>query len=402
MHQASVAPVPPIAEAVLHFFENVGQRSEAEMYLRLFRAEPEGAFAAVVPSREVIRESSGTLAEQLAFLRQLGLFPSLLVGAHEPLSTEEQGWLLEALEYVELRPKFYHAEQADCLRQAQEAYRSQELPVILFERPSDQRLDELLVEMQPRKLLHLRAEGGIGPHGGSGVELSPGHFLLGHESGLAVINLRSDYDALLAGGYLSEPDVLLLSRCRQTLAKLSALESRAATISVVSPLSLLRELFTVRGEGTLIKLGSAISRLSGFHELDTLKLEGLLIESFGRHVREGFFDRAPLCIYLEDDYRGVLLLEPGQGAAYLSKFAVLPVARGEGLGQDLWRSLVKEHPKVYFRSRPDNPVNAWYASVCDGMQKTDRWNVYWRGLLPSEIERAVSDALARPVDLGPA
>jgi len=91
-------------------------------------------------------------------------------------------------------------------------------------------------------------------------------------------------------------------------------------------------------------------------------------------------------------------MEPGLGAAFLSKFAVLPIARGEGLGQDLWWALSRENPSFYWRSRSDNPINGWYTTVCDGVHKGREWNVYWRGIGSVQIPNLIADAIARPAD----
>lgn len=393
---------PSVGQTLLTFLENVGQRSEAEMYLRLFRGLPRGRFALVAPTSAVLRDSVGTLAEQLAFLRELGLFASLVIGGVEEVSDDERAWLIEALENVELRPEILDGSSPTCLLEAKALYEAEKLPVFSFAHPDPGQFAELCAAMRPRKVVLLRNAGGLGPHGTSGLEVSPGHFLLGHDSGLAVINLRSDQRVLVEGGHLSRDDVRFLERSRQILEALADGGSTNTTVSIASPLSLVKELFTVRGEGTLVKLGAALSAYSSYTDVDVEKVEGLLIESFGRPVREGFFDRAPLRIYLEQDYRGMALLEPGLGsAAYLSKFAVQPVARGEGLGQDLWWALARENPRVYWRSRSDNPINGWYGSVCDGMQRTRGWNVYWRGAEAKDIPLWIEDALGRPEDLAP-
>ncbi len=401
MNSSAPQPGPAsLGQTVLTFLENVGQRSEAEMYLRLFRGLERGRFAMVAPSASVLRESSGTLAEQLSFLKQLGLYVSLVVGGTDAPSDEELGWLFEALEGAELSPERLPV-AADCLRQARSSFDAERLPVFVFEEPSREQLAELASEMRPRKVVLLRAEGGLGPHGTSGIEVSKGHFLLGHDSGLAVINLRSDQRPLLAGGFLNAADEDWLGLSRQLLEALADGNSPVTTVSIASPLSFLRELFTVRGEGTLVKLGAALNHFDSYDELDKPRLEQLLSESFGRRVLPGFFDRPPERVYLERDYRGVALLEPGSGASFLSKFAVLPVARGEGLGQDLWWALSREHAAVYWRSRADNPINGWYTTVCDGMHKGAVWHVYWRGVTPADVPRLIEDATARPPDFEP-
>jgi acetylglutamate kinase len=179
---------------------------------------------------------------------------------------------------------------------------------------------------------------------------------------------------------------------------LSALDDHAATVSVTSPLTLLRELFTVRGAGTLVKSGSVIERSSDYRGIRLERLRALLESSFERPLRAGFFERPPSSVYLETEYRGVAILEPSEVAPYLSKLAVEPLARGEGMGQDLWQALTRDHSALVWRSRPNNPIAHWYAGACDGLVRLPRWHVFWRGVSVDRVPRAVDEALARPND----
>lgn len=382
------------------------------MYLRLFQAVPRGRFAVVLPTDAVLRERAGTLAEQISLLRELGIFVSIALGAFDIPTHEEVGWLFDAfveaeVEAVKIPPG------ARAIASAEEAFARGEVPVfVLRERigtapphpvdgPLAEGLEELLEEISPRKIICLRGAGGLGPHGVGRLEISPGHVLLGQGSGLSVINLRSDQAALVRGGFLTKLEVEWLARARSFLELLWSDTGTPTTVTIASPLSLLRELFTVRGEGTLIRMGADLRWHSSFVELDTGRLESLLVESFGRPISGDFFQREPLEIHLEKSYRGVALLEAGLKVPYLSKFAVLPEARGEGLGQELWWQLARRHPSLYWRSRPDNPANAWYRAVCDGMQRTDAWTVFWRGVPREDLSALIEDAVRRPPDFPP-
>jgi len=211
--------------------------------------------------------------------------------------------------------------------------------------------------------------------------------------------LRSDSAELRGLGVLNAEDERCLLSCQSVLEAPGA--DPKATVSVAAPPSKMRELFTVRGAGTLVKLGSAVERHEALSTLDAQRLRGLLDQAFGRRVRDEFFVRRPLRLYLESEYRGVALLEPGRGAAFLSKFAVLPLAQGEGVGQDLWWAMAKETPSFYLRARPTNPIGNWYATVCDGMQRTKDWNVYWKGIEAGAIAGIIEDAIGRPQDFLP-
>jgi acetylglutamate kinase len=388
-----------VGQAVLTFLESVGRPAEGELYLRLFRSMPRGHFAAVVPARTVLEESLGTLSEQLTFLTELGLYPSVVLGATGPAEPSQVAELLEALEFAGARAALAAGSVGEAAAEAERLAGERTLPVFVLADPSDATLAALTVALCPRKVIVLRGAGGLGPHGVGSIELGPGHFVETNPSGIGALNLRSDLAALREVGVLSEADLVWLERLERLLE--ATADVHAMTVSVASPLSLLRELFTVRGEGTLLKLGSFIDHHSSFERVERERLEHLLRESFGRELRGDFWARTPTRVYLERDYRGVALLEPGRYAPYLSKFAVLPVARGEGLGQELWREMLKDTPRLFWRSRPENPVNSWYVTVCDGMQRTPEWHVYWRGASAEQVPALVAEALARPEDFLP-
>ena len=48
----------------------------------------------------------------------------------------------------------------------------------------------------------------------------------------------------------------------------------------------------------------------------------------------------------------------------------------------------------------DNPITGWYMSLCDGMQRTAQWHVFWRGVDAARVPDLVAEALARPADFG--
>lgn len=390
---------PNLGQGVLQFLGSLGQRSEAELYLRIFQALPPEEFALLVPSVAVLHERSGTLAEQIRFLRDMDLSPSVVLDALDPpddgATAHFYSALLEAgLEAVELCVDSGTVLTKETL--AVPLGENQVL-VVRLSRGEGARLVELASALSPYKTLFLRDAGGLGPHQTQAIEVSPGHVLQMTPSGIATINLRSDAEELLRSRLLSQEESLLFERARQILSGPTGERARA-TVSVASPLAILRELFTVSGEGTLIKRGAAITAHTGWAGVDVARVKELLEIAFGRSVTAGFFDRVPLQVYLEDEYRGMALVEAGEHASFLSKFAVLPVARGEGLGQDLWWSLSKLTPSLYWRSRTENPINSWYRNVCDGMHRAGRWIVFWRGVSAERVPELVADAVSRPDD----
>ncbi len=176
-------------------------------------------------------------------------------------------------------------------------------------------------------------------------------------------------------------------------------------MSITSPDQLARELFTHRGSGTLLRLGERVERIepADFARIDKARLKALLEECFGRALIPGYFDEKNfLRVYLADSYRATAILtREGDGSvAYLDKFAVTQEAQGAGVGGSIWGRMVHDNPKLFWRSRVDNPVNGWYFDHADGSYKTDRWTVFWYGLDGfAEIQSSVERALHMPPSL---
>jgi len=236
----------------------------------------------------------------------------------------------------------------------------------------------------------LRRRGGLRRLGR--LSAAPG---TGTERRLSVINLRTDAAVLSEPRALSNDDAELLQHVR---ALLDRDDCASAVASITSPLNLLRELFTVKGAGTLIKRGSAIERHTSYASVDVPRLRALLESSFGRRLRPEFFEAPPLALYLEENYRGAAVLVAAPLAPYLTKFAVDRVAQGEGIARDLWDAMSREHPSLYWRSRVENPIRNWSVGLCDGMMRVGEWTVYSTGIPPEHVPSVVGDAGQRSDD----
>jgi len=185
----------------------------------------------------------------------------------------------------------------------------------------------------------------------------------------------------------------------QVLADTAAalLDARPGThISVTSSMNLLQEIFTVRGAGTVFRKGSTILS-PDFQGLEKTKLLALLEESFKKTPKAGIFDTVTT-IYLDEACRGAVLLEEHPEGLYLSKFAVGPEARGEGLAQELWAEVCEKHAAFFWRSRVGNPVNQWYDRQADGYYTTGDWMVFWRGMSAESLPGLIAFCETRAPD----
>jgi acetylglutamate kinase len=400
------APASAAAEAVLTFLESVGRRSEAEFYLRLFLRLPPESFGIIAPGATVIRYALDSLVEQLKFLADLGLHAPVVLGLYDPergASSSER--LVKRVQLAGMDVCSHEVGEADLAEKLRAELRADRLPVVNFRALDGQTIEDrlnelggLARELDTRKFVLLRRRGGLKPLTRGKLEMAPGYFLPTDAGRISIINLRTDRAGIVAGKTLPKRDAELLAAAER-LIDLS--QPTPILASITSPLNLLKELFTVKGAGTLIKLGSAVSRHRSYVNLDTGRLRRLLEASFGRALDDEFFERTPLAVYVEEEYRGAAVVAHGNPVPYLSKFAVEPEAQGEGMGRDLWQAISRDYPALYWRGRADNPIASWYASVCDGMMRLPEWNVYWRGIETQRIPEVIEAARSHPTDFAP-
>ncbi len=374
------------SDVVVRFLESVGTRAETEYYLQLFRADSKERFATIAVDAAVVRHVVDALVFDLRYLASLGLLPVVLLGHVDPTEASEHAdQLFRRLVGAGVPALVLHGAAPTLPADVSSAARAGALPIVKLTADAAPTLDErfarlgaLVSALGTRKLIFLGRRGGFHTADGTRISMIP--------------VLRAD-PSLEQG--LSTKQRALLAQARRLLDEPA---NARLQIAVTSPLSLLRELFTVKGAGTMIRRGAVILRKSSFAEVDRPRLRTLLESSFERPVREGFFEQPVLAIFLEEEYRGAAVLLASAPGAFLTKFAVTHGSQGEGIGRDLWDAVCGEFPAFFWRARPDNPISAWYTAECDGMVRSPRWQVFWRGLAHRDIPEAIAFAEAAPVD----
>lgn len=376
------AAAPEPAEAVLKFLASVGPSTDAEFYLRLFRARAPESFATIAVEAAALEHDADGVAVDLRFLRDLALTPVVVLGLDRPEAAASHAHalrelLLDAGVEVELLPGFEAA--ADVARAAGRG------AIPLLSAPGAERgariegLARMLTTLRTHKLIFLRPEGGLSLRG----------------ERISVVNLSTEYETLRASADRDARERQLLEDSRRLVFELVP---QPLLVSVTSPLNLLHELFTVKGAGTLLRKGARIARHEGLAGVDRDRLQQLLASSFGRSPSKGLLARPLTHVYVEESYRGAALLSDTELGAYLSKFAVTREAQGEGIGRDLWSALCADHSALIWRARRENPIRAWYERQCQARFEAGEWTVYVRGLPPEHIANAIEFALAQPLD----
>ena len=425
-------------DVIARLLTNIGSRKEVEQYLRNYASIGAPKFAVVKASGAIIDGNLDALASSLSFLQRVGLVPIVVHGGNVQLDRalaqagidapvvrglrkmtpvalevarrvlhETNLRLVEAIERLGTRvrpftsgvlevrrietPDLGLVGEITAVREGAIAQAAQAgiLPIVapLGETAKGQILlvhadavaRALALALKPHKVVYLNEAGG-----------------LTDERGLirSAVNLAEDYEELVA-------DPTMDAESRRKLIEINALLQQlppTSSVSVTSPDHLAKELFTHRGEGTLVRRGEKVSRHEGWSVIDTPRMRGLLEECFGRALDDGYFlEKEPYRVYLAESYRATAILTLEDGAPYLDKFAVTTEAQGEGIGGSIWQRMRKENPKLFWRSRAANPINAWYAQNADGLYKTDKWWVFWCGMSAfPEIQRSVERALAMP------
>ena len=381
------------AEIVQRFLESVGAKADIDLYLRLFRAQRKESFAILAPNAQIVKSALDPVHFDLRILANLGLLPVVLLGLLEPKDGDAQAarvadWLLEdavpcdviraEAEGQNLRPATVAAIREVVARGA--------IPLVSLEACKEMTIDgrfrllaSLATELETRKVVFLSRRAGLV----QGAAPSP-----------SVVSLATDTERLLAPGVLSRGQASLLRQVKQLLERVP----HRLSVTVVNPLQLLRELFTVNGAGTLIRKGSRIDVYDGWASIDRTRLTALFASAFGRTIRPEFFSQPVARTFVEEAYRGAAVVQETAVVPYLTKFAVERAAQGEGLGGELWSLVSRDFPRFFWRSRPQNAITAWYAKQCDGLVRFPEWHVFWRGLPVETIESAVRFALAAPND----
>ena len=425
-------------DVIVRLLTNIGSRKEVEQYLKHYASVDAPKFAVVKVSGAIIDRSLDALASSMTFLQRVGLVPIVVHGGNVQLDRalaqagvdapvvkglrkmtpaaleisrrvlhDTNLRLVEALETLgtRARPFTSGVVEANKLQTpdlgligeitavrdgaiAQTA-RAGVLPIVapLGETPKGQILvvhadavaRAIALAVKPHKVVFLNEVGGL--LDGSGVVRS-------------AVNLAEDYAELSQNAALDPESQRKLIEINALLSELPPTSS----VSITSPEHLAKELFTHGGQGTLVRRGERVVCHEAWTSIDKDRLRALLEECFARRLDERYFEeKAPYRVYLAESYRATAILTMEHGVPYLDKFAVTNEAQGEGIGGSIWQRMRRETPKLFWRSRANNPVNAWYAQKADGLYKTAKWWVFWTGMSDfAEIQRSVERALEMP------
>ena len=374
-----------IRETVLQSLSAVGAQHEAKFYAELFARQDAETFAMLILDPRCLKNPLlEALISALRILSNLQLSPTLVVGALEDGRTSakfQAQRLARDLDKSGVRALKLNTASYGLIKEVQKTARSGKMPIMeMTDRRGKMNLSALVTALQPNKIIFLQPSGGL------------------NEDGRRRPNLTiAELPDFMELGTFSVGQIRFLD-CVLDLEK-TAVARRSYVIA--SPLNLLGELFTTRGTGTLIRRAAKFKTGKSFKSFSKPDLTRALETAFDKRLKPSFFDTPLHAGFVEGEYRGGALFKMQAGLPYLSKFFVLREARGDGIARDIWGIACDQVPAFLWRSRMENPFNAWYMRKCDGMQRSGDWRIFWKGLNASEIGDAISAAATAPDDFTP-
>lgn len=374
-----------IRETVLRSLSSIGATKEAKFYAELFASQDAERFALIVlDPRSLKNPLLEALISNLKILSDLGLSPVLLIGALDDDRTSikfQSQRLAKDLEMASVKTAKLNTASYQLIPEVRQKTRKGMIPILeMTERRGKMNLPSLVTELQPNKVIFLQPSGG----------LTKG------DKRLSFLDIDRIQNSL-------ELEDLTTGQARfiALAQELAQEKNNDAVYVIASPLNLLTELFTTKGSGTMLRRAAPIMLTPTLARMDKAALKMSIEDAFGKSIKPIFLRSKIHRAFIEEGYRGGAIVTQLAGLPYLSKFWVSREARGEGIARDIWECLCRDIPAFFWRSRMQNPFNEWYMSVCDGMQISGDWRVFWKGLDAPEVPGAIIAAASAPDDFEP-
>lgn len=237
---------------------------------------------------------------------------------------------------------------------------------------------EISKAVQPIKVLFLNEKGGL---------------LDGSNKVIKHVHVPADVEAISSQKWCDSKYQEKLKSISSVLAVLPPLSS----VVITSANTILAELFTHHGTGTLFKNTERIYKTKSLDDVDKERLIAMITKSFNKPLLPNYIESIQdklHSIYVSENYNAVAILtneEGVNGIPYLDKFAVSTKIQGEGTSDVLWDELRGDFPALFWRSKNVNKINAWYFKRCEGSWSNHTWTVFWYGISNPKLSYGVVD-----------
>ncbi|KAN0065633.1 hypothetical protein ACQY0O_000762 [Thecaphora frezii] len=425
-------------ETITRLLYSLASRKEVERYLRIFSTA--NKFAVIKVGGAILTHQLDELALSLSFLHRIGLYPIVLHGAGPQLNEllekegvepdyidgiritdaktlkvarkiflEENMKLVEKLESLgsRARPIPIGTFSADYLDKEkyglvgkinrvdkepiESAIRAGCLPILtslavtndgqILNVNADVAASELSKTLEPLKIVYLNEKGGL--YHGKTKEL------------LEVINLDEEYDDLMKQEWVKFGTKLKLREMKELLDHLP----RSSSVAIISVDQLQKELFTDSGAGTLIRRGYKLYKKHSIEEVGAERLRQVLKEN-DDEIKEGrksvaeFFSevsQSPYTIYGDEPFDCVAFVSHPEGEIpILRKLVVSRNGALNGVNDNVWNQIRKDHKRLVWTSRADDDHRAWHYERADGSFTRNGRSLFYYGIQDvGEVEEIV-------------
>ena len=376
--------MPNISRIVYEVLSQIGSHREARYYFDLFNHDDPMRFALITVENPVAKYSQKKLGSALGLLYHLGFIPIIL---HS--SETDSCHIIDALKNdnvtVDRIEQNFIRTSVD-LKSIAQAVSEKKVPVICGLDVDEQSLGEALVLLSkailPHKIIILSQRGGLIDSNGRIIS----------NVNLDMANKQTNFLHVDQSSQL-----LTLAQSYQLFKDMPAKTS----ISITSVENLVKELFTYKGAGTLIRIEDEIHVHSQFDQILEKKMSDLIEASFNRKLKEDYFDSINLdkLFISQSEAAMAIVLKNDKNIPYLDKFIVTPQAQGSGLGKVVWKKLSQHYDQLYWRARVNNPINSWYLRQADSTKREGEWIVFGQNIESEDWHDCIKDALSRTIHM---
>jgi acetylglutamate kinase len=413
---------------ILDFLKIIEANRESKRYIKLFHRGNPARFAVVKLGGAIIESAVDLIAMDLAYLSHLDLYPIVVHGGGPQIdkalsdaglhfkkksglrvTTKSQlPEIRKTLEYVNItlvqnirrlggaakgltnnifiadkhpdkRFGYVGIVKSVNIRSVFEVIKSKKIPIVSclgfdedgnnYNINADEAAKAMVLAVKPKKYIIITQEGGIKNAYG---KIIPN------------ICLTEELPAMEKTKILKNGMLLKLREAKTLLEKIRY----PLPIQLTSSRSMLKELFTDKGQGTFIKLGTEIKEASNWKIMNKRRVRLLIERSFGRSLKPGYFKKPINHIFVDSHYRGMSVIRKVDDMYYMDKFCVAEPAQGEGIARDIWLRITERFPNLFWRSRTTNIINGWYFERAQGSQKFNEWILFWINLTEDQIRKA--------------
>ncbi|XP_031562206.1 N-acetylglutamate synthase, mitochondrial-like isoform X2 [Actinia tenebrosa] len=230
--------------------------------------------------------------------------------------------------------------------------------------------------LKPTKVIFLNTSGGLVNENGEVIDC---------------INVPGGLNPVLQQPWMDKSSSNLIMEISQLLLKMP----RATSAVITSADSLIKELFTHCGSGTLFQTSEPINTYHSLEGVDVDKLTQLLVRSFDKTLNKDYFltlkERLHTLYVTESYTAAAILTTPPEtcGIPYLDKFTISKESQGLGTSDNLWKQIKNDCPRLCWRSRATNRINPWYFVRSSGSWQNGEWIIFWYGVSDPHITQQI-------------